>query len=968
MSFPSEDSLLGSSSINAPESLALAAKQASFGHNPSEINNPVFSTSQIDYSTQHSSQNNSRAITIGGDDDDEEAFYENPLEVIRDFGNHPLMDRAQKALVSQLQEISDKLRISLITKKDELKKVNDEREQLGVQLYALQQQLTSVQTQLENCHQEYNGIIDVRIAEEELIKELDSSYKQQKALAEEYEKQLKNYNKELDNLNDTIRQIENFNTDIESDIKISRRVTYKVEKNMQELEKAKEDQDILVENLTKKIKSLTKNISLIKNQLKTQKNDTNDANTILKETLEELELINNEKKQIILQWKATLIGLSRRDEALAQSSLTLQAAESAVHDYDVEIEATRRELQKEQEKHENLVNMKDRMENELTITEDKLEKKRIEKAQLEERYTLLKKSLNHTENDMKKVDIATKNINMEAESVNQNLQIVQNERQKIEDELQIYYSTLSNVNKAVANLDKNFSKVLKQIHAKENDILMIENKLANYKVEKLNITSLIDQLKENLEVTLKELKEKEALVSKYQLEIRQRNDEIEKKMYRVDRLNKKYEKMVESAGGEENLGPLENTIKNLNKEIDAITSECKEFEREWLKRQTEMVSLSSVCETMAENNNEVQARVTVLVQQQIRLTKELNDVKSKVKVLNQVNNDYQKDISKLNTLISQNHDQETSLQAQNLVLEMDSVEELKEKEKDCIQIQTQINEVRVKKEELLDEIIEMERQAMLWEKKIQLDKETRSALDPTVGVAENQNMEKEIHRMQIRLETLKREQEKLSVEMEKAVLKRSTIATRYSTSKSTTLGSNNAKDAFKDVSIAQAKKKISGLKKESRDIAEEIMQYNFKLEEKKKAVQDISFSLEQFTAQYGDAEETCHQLQTTINNLLYEKQLYQERISYRQKFCTRLRELTNGNQSVDLSQALGIERKWLSSNQTLDNVKEILIELKNNFPHLEQVLDRVLNMTFTSIDLDNNNFGNNENISPNVMN
>ena len=36
----------------------------------------------------------------------------------------------------------------------------------------------------------------------------------------------------------------------------------------------------------------------------------------------------------------------------------------------------------------------------------------------------------------------------------------------------------------------------------------------------------------------KEVREKEAMVGKYQLEIRQRNDEVEKKMYRVDRLNK----------------------------------------------------------------------------------------------------------------------------------------------------------------------------------------------------------------------------------------------------------------------------------------------------------------------------------------------------------------------------------------------------------------------------------------------
>ena len=47
---------------------------------------------------------------------------------------------------------------------------------------------------------------------------------------------------------------------------------------------------------------------------------------------------------------------------------------------------------------------------------------------------------------------------------------------------------------------------------------------------------------------------------------------------------------------------------------------------------------------------------------------------------------------------------------------------------------------------------------MLWEKKIQLAKETRAVLDPNVGNAEMRSMTSEIHRMEVRLSALKKEQ------------------------------------------------------------------------------------------------------------------------------------------------------------------------------------------------------------------
>lgn len=888
-------------------------------------------------------------------EDEEEVFYENPLEIIREFGQNPLMERAQAALMTQLKEAQTRLKGELYEKNEDVKRIALDRETQGVQLYGLQQQLARIQITLENAHNEYNTIVDKRLQEEEMLRNVSHNNKEQTALHEEYKKQHKKYSAELEALNETIRQIETYNEEVKSEIARTRRATYKAEQSMQLLEKTKESQDIFVDRLNKQVNQLKEQANIYDKQYQNQKNDTVDAHAVLEDTIRELDLIATEKKQLVIQWKAALSGLSRRDEALAQASQTLAVAESAVHDYDVEIEAAKREMQKEQGRHESLVNLRDRLENDLHWVEDNLNKIRQERDQMQERYALLSKSLAQTDNESKKLDVVTKQLNGDYESIIQNLQVVTQERQKLEEDLQTLRSTHSNVNKAVTNLLKEQKKVLQRIHERENEGNEVENEIARYKVARLNVTSAIEQLRDQFSVVTKEVNEKEAMAAKYQLEIRQRNDEVEKKMYRVDRLNKKYDKMVESAGGEENLGPMENVIKNLNKEIDGTNTECKELEREWLRRQTEMVAVSAECDQIAEKNNEQQARVTVMTQQQLRLNRDLRELKANVKVSRQLNVDFQKDVSKLNMLISNNHDQETELQAVNFITEMNCVEELKDAEHDCSTLQTNINETKNAKLTLLDEIMEQERQALLWEKKIQLDKETRSALDPTVGVQESETMEREIHRMQLRFEALKREQERLSIEMERAVTKRAAIAIRYGKPTASEGGGKSAANVLvkkpSELTHAAAKKRIGNLKKESRILAEETAQFSNMFEEKKNRLQEMAGELEQITAQYGDAEESCHQLQGQINDLLYQKQLHQERLAYRQKYTNRIRELAKSG--VDLSQALQVERRSLASSQALDNVKEIIGDLRMSFPHLKEVLERVGAMTDPSIEVNN---------------
>ena len=879
-----------------------------------------------------------------GEAEEEDEYYENPVELIKEFGTHPLMERAQKALTAQLKATQYKLQVQLLEKQEELKRESNDREMLGVQLYSVQQQLARVQITFESAHNDYNRIVETRLQEEEMLRNINKANNEQQELINEHKKQHKKYATELDSLNETIQQIEKYNEEVKSEIALTRRSTYKAEQSMQILEKHKADQDTYVDNLNKQVKHLQEQISLYSGQYQSQKTETEEAKSVLDDTKIELDSIAREKRGLMIQWKSALNSLSRRDDALAKAQSALSIAQTAVADFDVEIESTRRDIQATQAKHESFVSLRDRLENELRWVEENLTKIKTERDQLQERYTLLTKSLSQTDGEAKKLDGIAKQLTADAESLLQNLQVVTQERQKIENQASQASSMHSQTNKAVENFNKEVKKVMDKIHLKENEANEIDNEIARTKVDRLNASAFNDQLSEQHAAVMKELSDKENMISKYQLEIRQRTDEIEKKMYRVDRLNKKYDKMVESAGGEENLGPLENTIRNLNKETDSVLEECKELERNWLMRQTELVTATTEGDAISETNNELQARITILTQQQLRLTNNLKTLQEEVKTAKLNNVNLTKDVAKLNVLISANHDQEGHLQHENWAVETACVEELKDMERECVQLEASVNETRSAKAKILDEIMEAERQALLWEKKIQLDKDTRAALDPSVGQGEAQAMEREIHRMELRYSALVNEQEWLAAEMERAIVKRTAITTRYQKPPgSKKVEKAGAKEnATAELTQASAKKRIGLLKKEARILAEETSNYNSATEKRKAELQQMTSELEWATAQYGQKEELSHQLQGDINDLLYKKQLNSERISYKQKFSKRLRDLSQT--PIDQTQVLQVERRLLSASQALDNVKTIVFDLQSMHPHLAEVLTRVAAM------------------------
>lgn len=137
------------------------------------------------------------------------------------------------------------------------------------------------------------------------------------------------------------------------------------------------------------------------------------------------------------------------------------------------------------------------------------------------------------------------------------------------------------------------------------------------------------------------------------------------------------------------------------------------------------------------------------------------------------------EMNKLNDLYYKNTAQQTKMTNDNFNIENEFKQKLKELENESIKLENSIATLKEEKADTLAEIVEAERQILLWERKIQLEKEMQDALDPNIGQSEIVAMKKEIHRMELRYEQMRKKQEQMIKDMERAVFKREVIQLKY---------------------------------------------------------------------------------------------------------------------------------------------------------------------------------------------
>ena len=136
--------------------------------------------------------------------------------------------------------------------------------------------------------------------------------------------------------------------------------------------------------------------------------------------------------------------------------------------------------------------------------------------------------------------------------------------------------------------------------------------------------------------------------------------------------------------------------------------------------------------------------------------------------------------------------------------------------------------------------------------------------------------------MKLRLETLKRDQERMIKEMERAIYKREAIALRHRGQKT------------EELTQHQLRKQLRSLRSTIKKTVGETAEYEAAVKEKVDEMEQVGKELEKASNDYGRLEEDANELQNTINDALYEKQRNLDGITKKQRMIQRYRDLSEG--------------------------------------------------------------------------
>lgn len=324
----------------------------------------------------------------------------------------------------------------------------------------------------------------------------------------------------------------------------------------------------------------------------------------------------------------------------------------------------------------------------------------------------------------------------------------------------------------------------------------------------------------------------------------------------------------------------------------------------------------------------------MLSQKRYRVSREIESNEKELVKLQRNFAALQRDVVKLDALLSENKGVQTELANSNVLMETEFLRKLKDEELESIKTQTTVEEVVDDKKRMLNEVVDAERQVLQWEKKIQLAEEIKHAIVDPDGEGETAAMQKEIHRMELRLVQLARQRELLIQEMERAVERRGDINLRSKVaSRSKEEGTRTAvQKQLRDLAskIKQGNRDANAAESEVQAMAEEAEMTSVAVQEREIALQEMDDALQDLGRAY---EGKRSNRDASSSEIIYYQQLYKHISSIRDKGKTMKKSPETYNKEIEAkTQQL----------QSLNNITEYLAEnnpqLRSSLAPIQQVI------------------------------
>lgn len=798
----------------------------------------------------------------------------NPNENIDDYydylpADHPLMKNLQSALESQLKDEEEQLRLLQKEKTEELRKVKRKREDIGVNLYNFQQRYAKLE---EIFNEEYNTYMVLKSQLEDTEKKLNEQVQkfQTKATSiKEQQRMVLQATEELNQLNAMLKYVEQYNKEVESQIQVTNRNAQVVEKKILQNESEKKKQDFLIDHLEEQIKNLHEKKLLFEAQLKSQAAETKEAKENLVEAQEEIRNIIEKKKIVLKDWNKAVISMKTKDKALQIVRENIKEQESDKLKYSSQISRYRELIQKEvfdyAEKEHNLegIRMRQKVVN-TTITE--LEGQN--KIQDQKRIFILQ-SIKKTNNEIKVLEDKENNLLNQIDLIEKNKLKLLDMTRKLQEENLIMLSTKDTHEKQTQNMIKSNNKLLKDKFNLQVEIDLKQNEISRVEIDELNVETQNESISKKIKLMNKEIEKLEQEFKKQEAQIKKNHEDLEKKQLQVDRLNKQFGHLTKNKGSEDE-GVFEVKIKELQSDITNLIFQISSTEESWIKKKTILVEKVNILNDIQDNSTDMRNKKMILSHKKLRLNKTLQMHEKEIRDVEISLKNLRYDMNKYNGMLSKNVNSKDKLTLKFFDVEIEFKEKLKQMENQSLKYELEIESLREEKSDILTQLLEVERQIHLWERKIKLQNKMQEIIKPENGKKEIDDITYTLHRQEIIYKKLKQEQEQVIKNIEMEIGRRDYIKLKFPTKLSTGSGKIEKNSSGNEINN---NRDIQNLKEDLNHIIKEKKLIIKKLEAKKSEWQGLQKEIEMNTSKYQEMENKVVELEQRKISSLLEKNI-----------------------------------------------------------------------------------------------
>jgi len=849
------------------------------------------------------------------------------------------LDAAQRALRDQLEARMRALDAKSLDTSRALRAARREREDVGVELYALQGAVASLRAEWVAADETMRRGRDARV-----LAESDTCAREEEASGalralEAATARTRAKHVELDASAMTLRACGETAAERESDAEVMRRVVEATSNAVEAAEQERLERERRVSYVKGCVERAKVTLSENLEAVAACERDTADIRSRIEACDQSIFDIDSNATVVHARWRQTLKDVGKEDEALQACRSEICELDERRRLLDIELEEVRASISREHATKTACAETIHTLEKDIKTADALIVSLRAaiddKKLQSDAAHADARRHEDHIRAEERR----THEIGMEIERVDKAYVAHTHALHDVQENALLQVAEKMTTNKLAQKLTQAMKDFSARSRSISHESIVVRHEIAQTKLHTVRIAHHEESIRGQLRIVETGVTSRQAAIDLCESEIAQNMEEIEKSTVKVDEANKELEKIYGISP--EHLGPLEAEIAHLRNDIKTNEANCTKLRHVWLRAQCTILDHGEKSRQALEIIDRVEKENDVLLKKRDRYQRKSFRDADECRAIEKNVSRQRCRLSVLDEKLSRTEDTKRDNALMLLTAEDVRASEIDSLSGNNIKLRAEIHHREEAVRSAYADGERFDRDIAEMERRIQHERQAQIMLNPTKGNVEVASAQKENAKLAVVLRRLESRRNNVAAQVESSVKRRELIV-----AKGDAIQANieaDGEERREAEMVATAKRAQSDVTRRLKDVAKSTSELKSRVLDLETARGDIDETYTQLSKLMADLVERRERFRVgTITHLRekYEHALLstssQQKIAHALKRVRERRESSGTNEEDAHKYTRAIERLKEVRGSLLTAIREEI----NNHPHLSHGLKR----------------------------